>query len=198
MRGLFIALCLICGAAAQAQGSSLASPKDQGGLTTKKRTPPVVNSASPVTQAEAVEVLRKVERAIRHTLKMKTPYQELRATTPDQPVTRGFVLEQMDRLFALSQPHFKFTPRQVKFDGKVLSFPAGHPVRSTLEKMIAWGAVDRVGPLATSQKPSMTAREFGDALGFFIARMADLTHTPSTRWSPYLNGGDPDRLKPPK
>jgi hypothetical protein len=47
-----------------------------------------------------------------------------------------------------------------------------------------------VGP----NKDTLTIEEFGDALGYFFARLADLTHTPSFEYSPYLGGG---RWPPP-
>jgi hypothetical protein len=186
MKTLLVGVAAVLSICAMAQPSSAPGQTPSSLGSAKKQTPPAVITSGPVTQAEAAEVLRKVERA----------YTEVKAASPDQPVTRGFLIEQMERLFQLSQPHFKFTPRKVAFDAKVLSLPAGHPNRKSLEKMIAWGAVDRVGTLATSPKPSLSPQEFGDAVGFFVARMADLTHMPSYRWSPYLNGGDPDRHKP--
>jgi hypothetical protein len=39
-------------------------------------------------------------------------------------------------------------------------------------------------------------REFGDALGFLLLRLAELTHTPSSKWSPYMNAHQYDELTP--
>jgi hypothetical protein len=52
--------------------------------------------------------------------------------------------------------------------------------------LVRLGAVARVGPLATNKSDTIDAPDFGDAIGFFLARMAEITHQPSSKWTPWL------------
>ncbi|HVL37996.1 MAG TPA: hypothetical protein VM328_01270 [Fimbriimonadaceae bacterium] len=139
-------------------------------------------TAAPLSRAEMKAAFQRVERAM-HAL----PGVTTRRPALDVPTTgvasRSEVLRQMDRLFEMARPHFKFTPPKVKFDNARLSLKEAS-TRPLLEKLIAWGAVAQVGPIATSKVESISLADFGDALGFFVARMAELTHTPLSKWTP--------------
>jgi hypothetical protein len=143
---------------------------------------------APVTEAEVALSVARMEQAIQSVLRITAmPKRPIRAS--NQVATREHIVREFDRLFELARPHFKFTPNQVRFDATMLNIGAAE--RPALEKLIGWGAVAKVGPLATSPTPGLTPREYGDALGFMLLRIADLTHTPSSRWSPYLMGTEP-------
>jgi hypothetical protein len=106
----------------------------------------------------------------------------------NQPVTRTEVVREFERTFSLAEPSFKFTPAKVKFDSSQFTLSDAES-KTRLKKLVAWGAVARLGPLACGSKPTLGIHDFGDAVGFFISRVSSLTHYPSSRWTPYLNGG---------
>jgi hypothetical protein len=60
---------------------------------------------------------------------------------------------------------------------------------ANLESLIRGGYVGKVSPLATSTEDSMSLLHFGDAVGFFMSRAAEVTHLPSPKWSPNLGAG---------
>jgi hypothetical protein len=171
-------------AAALAGGAALA----QDGAY-KKRTGVLSQTAvaqGPVTQAEAAAALGKVEKAIEGVLKSKpAKASALRKTA--QPVSREQVVLEMDRLLEAARPSFRFTPRPAMFDPRQLTI--GDDARPAAERLVTLGFLPRAGVLAAGTQKTVTLKEFGDELGLFIARIGELTHTPSSKWSPYLQGG---------
>jgi hypothetical protein len=105
----------------------------------------------------------------------------------DAYVTRHEVIQEFGRLFTLYQPRFKFTPPKVKYDVAMLSVGAGD--KPIVEKLIQWGFVAKQGPIASALTPTLTVHQFGDAVGFFVARTESLSSLPPSHWTPYLNGG---------
>ncbi|MBX3110821.1 MAG: hypothetical protein KF857_02335 [Fimbriimonadaceae bacterium] len=105
--------------------------------------------------------------------------------------TRAQVLAEMERVFAECKPKFRFTPRPLKvYQDSIDKYNTDPKVRQSLAKMVRWGCVATVGPLVTGPGEGMTAREFGDALGFFMLRMIELTHQPDPKWTPKLQSID--------
>lgn len=142
-----------------------------------------VDPASAVTRAEAVAVFDETRKAIRTA--HIGPGGKASIPSDGKTVTRDEVIAEMSRILDASKKSIRFVPSFVAFDATVLK--TGTPAaKTTLSKLIAWGFVAPVGPLATGPKPTISIQEFGDAIGFFISRMSDITHMPSTRWSPYL------------
>ncbi len=140
----------------------------------------------PVTQAEASAVFSRVEQALFRLTKVNGVLPKM-ASSPN-PVHRTEIIERMSRLFTVLRPKFKFTPRRERFDPKIITIPAGAPQRVELEKLIQWGFIAKTGVIATATKETVSLSEFGDVVGFFAARIAELTHTPSSKWSPYMSG----------
>lgn len=141
-----------------------------------------------VNQGEVAFNILRFERAIRKVTGIGGQAKTMVVSDPKKSAGRTMILAQLARMFELSQPTFKFTPRMIQYQKEVITIPASHPQRASVEKLIAWGALNRVSPLITSKKDTVTLEEFGQALGTLAARIADLTHTPSSRWSPYLGG----------
>lgn len=104
-------------------------------------------------------------------------------------LTRTELVAEFDRVFEAAKPYFKYTPRPVKYDAGVFSIKDGD-ARKKLDKLVTWGCVARIGPLATAPKDEMALAEFGDAVGFLLVRLAELTHTPSSKWTPAMMHGD--------
>ena len=146
----------------------------------------LTRAAAPVTQKEGDATLAEVEKALSALPGLKHIKPQTRKPSSTKPATRAYIILQMNRIFERAKPSFKFTPRKVRFDPKVLVAGAE---RSALEKLIAWGCVAKVGPLATGPKSTIGLKEFGDAMGFFVARISDLSHTPDPKYSPGMMGG---------
>ncbi len=139
-----------------------------------------------VTQAEARSVLLRAEKIFVTVLEISP---NSKVTIPDSsaPVTRGQVINDFNRLFDLGKPKFKFTPNPVVYDAKRLTIKDPKQLAS-LKKLISYGCIARIGPVAAGSSDSLTVQAFGDSVGFFMARIAQLTHMPSTKWTPGLKG----------
>lgn len=141
---------------------------------------------TPITMDEMADVMQRIETAV-----MRTVFRNYRSVAKakggSEPATTGKMIAAFGKLFDRCKPKFKLTPKMTAYDASVLTIKPGEPERSTLEKLVKWGFVGPVGPLATSETKTLTPVQFGDALGLYLSRLAELTHTPSSEWSPYLN-----------
>lgn len=139
-------------------------------------------SKSFVTVGEANTVLYQLESATRKILKVggtaKKPAESKKEATRTQ------VIDGLFAIYEVARPKFRIAPNPIKFDEKV--FNVTGQSKDRLSILVRQGFVGRVSALATSKTPGLTLEEFGDAVGLFVARLADLSHTPSRQWSPYL------------
>ena len=101
-----------------------------------------------------------------------------------RPVRRAEVIVEMQRLYRAAEPAIRFTPAEIRFDASKLSIDS--PNKPALLRLVARGFIGPVSPLATSPLSSLSIRQFGDALGFFGARLAQVSHLPSPLWTPML------------
>ncbi len=111
----------------------------------------------------------------------------------DAVATRAMVIAEMDRVFDECKPKFRLTPRPLKvYQDSIDKHNPDPKVRAILTKLVQWGCVATVGPLVTGPGEGMDNKQFGDALGFFMLRIIQLTHQPDPKWSPDLQsiGGD--------
>jgi len=179
--------------AALAFGIACGTQDEKTGLSksSKKPAPPAANG--PITLSELYATVERLEAGIKRVVLGQNSAVSHRTVTADRPATRGEIIAEFYRLYLAAKPKFRFTPRPVKFDPKLISISPTENVRKPLEKMIQLGFVGKVAPLATASTPNLTLPEYGDALGFFMARIGDLTHTPSTKWSPYMFGHRDDK-----
>ena len=164
-----------------------AQGEEKSGLTKTKAAPIKVDNGH-VTLTELYWTIERVELGVRRVVLSSSQAPAVRKDFVDRVAKRTEVSAEFWRLFQLAKPHFKFTPKAVAFRSDMISIPASDPQRKPLETMIKFGFIGKVAPLATSSATSLSIPEYGDALGFFIARMSDLTHTPSAKWSPYMFG----------
>jgi hypothetical protein len=164
----------------------IAFAQDKGSMNAKPKEAPVDLHSQTLTQEDLSVSINRLEVAIRKVLNLEA----IKRVDSDikKPATREQVISEFHRLFSLAKDSFKFTPKKLKFDEKSITIKPKAPERAKIETLIAWQFVAKVGPLATSPKPGLNLYQYGDALGFFITRLADLTHTPSSKWSPYLQG----------
>ena len=142
----------------------------------------------PVTDAEARATFKRVIANL-PALAGK-PYSISLEPIPDdvKPVTRESVVLEFMRIYSEMSPSFKFTPRPVWYDVGLVTIKTG-AARKALDLFIKDGFVGRVAPLATSKTDSLSVDDFGDALGFFVSRLADLTHMPDPEYTPILEPG---------
>jgi len=154
----------------------------------KKTNVAGVDQNSPVSKAEAAAVFARARKAIAASrIALVTPKSGI--AVGNGPVTREEVILEMNRILQGSRKSIKFIPMLTNYDAK--RFKVGSAsAKSALAKLVAWGFVAPVGPLASGPKPGLTVAQFGDSIGFFMARLADVTHMPSPKWSPYLQPND--------
>lgn len=166
--------------------SSFAQEEQKTGLSKGAKKPAAQAENGPVTLSEVFVTIERVEAGVRRiVLGQNTPVAP-RKVAQDRPATRSEIIAEFYRVYLAAKPKFKFTPKAVKYDARLLSIPSTESVRKPLEAMVRNGFVGKVSPLAAGATPNLTITEYGDALGFFMARIGDLTHTPSSKWSPYM------------
>lgn len=154
----------------------------------KKANVTGVDQNSPVSKAEAAAVFARARKAIAAS-RIAPVTTKSGIAGGNGPVTREEVILEMNRILQGSRKSIKFVPMLTSYDAK--RFKVGSAsAKGALNKLVAWGFVAPVGPLASGPKPGLTVAQFGDAVGFFMARLADVTHMPSPKWSPYLQPND--------
>lgn len=164
--------------------SSAQSPK-LGGAARLKHAKKV--SHDPVSQAEVRAVFIRVNKILSDSELVKRPVGDPFIPDHKTPATRSQIVAELSRVYQSASPSFKVSLRPVKVDLKAIRVPDA-ATRRRLTTLIAAGTVARYGPLASGPGPGLTTSEFGDALGFFLARISELTNMPSSKWTPYLHG----------
>lgn len=150
------------------------------------RAPPPALAQSTLTVKDMNKAFAKVEVAMRKVLHLPARATTLDSKGGSKPATRDQIVLRMDALFELARPSFKFTPKMISYDPSMITIKKRSAARKAVEKLIVWECVGKVGLLAAGLTPTLTLGDFGEELGIFVARLADLTHLPSNKWSPYL------------
>ncbi len=154
----------------------------------KHNQPRIAVSNAPVTQAEAYAMFQRVERAFRN-INGITENGPASAFSPsNEPISRDKTVIEMARLYDLVKPKFTIKLRTVKFDPAVFTLH-DKTAKAEASKLVAAGCIGKYAQLVAGAGNTMQVGSFGDAVGLFIARIAELTHTPSSRFSPYLKLG---------
>jgi hypothetical protein len=179
--GLGVLSVLAVVAFAQDARDGLAKPKSVQTIQSANVAP------GSVTHDEAYKTFVRVEEILRDVTGADAPATSTKFQTGSAaPATRAQIVEEFSRLYDMVRPRARLTPRPVPVDEAVLQMDG--PQRNALIRLIRLGAVATHGPLATGPQDGLEPKEFGDAIGFFIARMGEITHMPS-RFSPPLMGG---------
>lgn len=151
-----------------------------------KHTPRAVKTTQkPVSQAEARAVFLRTENILRKALSLPSSKPAVTIADAGTPVTRAQVVAEFSRLYTVLRPKMKLTPRATAFDAKVVRLSDAKQ-KANLMALIRAGAVAKLGPLSTGPADTLTVPQFGDAVGFFISRMAYMTHLPSADWTGIL------------
>lgn len=148
-----------------------------------------VAQKEPVTQGEVRGTLLQTEKHFRTVLKMPPPKPSGKMLGDGAPTSRTFIIERFDAMVEMFRPKFKIRPRPLRFDEKRLA-KLPDRVRKKLVALIRGGFIAPLGPLATAKDESVSLSDYGDALGFLITRLAEVTHMPSPKFSPYLQPPD--------
>lgn len=165
-----------------------AGGQNNGKPQVKKTNVAGVDVKAPVTKSEAAAVFTRARKAIA-SARIAPVAAKSTITAGSAAVSREEVILEMGKILEASKKSIKFIPALTRYEAK--SFRVGSAgSKAALAKLVAWGFVGPVGPLATGPKPGLSIAQFGDAVGFFMARLADVTHMPSPKWSPYLQPND--------
>lgn len=167
-------------------GLATGQESDRTKLSSPKPAVKAQGNAGPVTLGEVHATIEKLEVAIRRVVLASPQPAVSQSLAADRPATRSEIIGELWRLYQLAKPRFKFTPRPVLLQVKSITLPAEDASRKPLEALIRHGFIGKVAPLAAGEGDHLTVEQYGDALGFFLSRIGDLTHTPSARWSPYM------------
>lgn len=142
----------------------------------------------PVTNAEALAVFHEVDRIAVKVLHAKEQT-KIPGETSDSSASRSLIVQCMYSLFVHHRESFKFMPRLNRVERKLLA-PGIEPITlAQLSEMMQFGFIAPGSSLASKKQDQFSIEEFGEAVGIFLARLADLTHTPDRKWSPYLQRG---------
>lgn len=147
-----------------------------------------------VTRAEASMVFAKMAGLVKQAAKVQGSVAFARVANAKQPITRSEVVHAYYLLFQKAKPGFRLTPVPAKVDTKLFA-GLTEAVKAEAKTLAQWGFIGPVGPLLTDAKPQMSVQVFGDSVGFFLARLADLTHQPSRKYSPNLMIDPPPRKR---
>lgn len=138
----------------------------------------------PVTEAEFVRAEHRIRVAFDQTLELKE------TASPDVSkltgaLTKDRVLIILGEAMAHFQGSFVSHPRPHKVDMAKLEKRVSKPALPAAADLLKWGMIAPTAPVVTS-KEALTAKQLGDALGYFYSRIAYLCHKPIPKFSPYL------------
>jgi hypothetical protein len=139
---------------------------------------------SPVTHAEAKQVFEKAWKALSQGLKNPRKF-PLQLPNDKLPIKKNEVLSAFTILITAFEPQFRRTPRPTNFKVQRLR----KDVIPGTQQMVSKGFVSPYGPLTTGTNSTLTPKEFGTAVGILMVRITDLSHMPSSKFSPSLMPG---------
>lgn len=151
----------------------------------------VAASASdlPVTKGEVNSTISRMASVLKSILKVNIDGSMPAIEDTPKAASRIDVVHSFYALFKKCQPKFKFTPRKGPVEKIKPVKGDDTKVKQEIEELVQWGCLAPVGPVAAGPSATMKVEEFGDAVGFFLSRIAELTHNPSAKFSPYLMDG---------
>lgn len=164
----------------------LTLPQDKTEIKKPPKKSVVSTDLTPVTEAEAKKTFARVESLIRTVigpLKFSGPT-NIGATA--KPIDRFKVAREFKRYADALEPYKKFQYVALPYEASRIR-AANAADRKVIADLLARGFVGQLMPVASGPKDTLTTQQFGDAVGFWLMRAMDVTHTPSTKWTPYLH-----------
>jgi len=153
-----------------------------------KRSGPDPALQATVTQGDLAEATFKLQSAMAHVLKLPEPKAKQSFPSPEQPASREMVVKEIWRLYTYAEPKFTLEPRPEPYEAQYIRLSDAESVHDA-KTLLAGGFLAEVGPVVSGPGKTLTCGALGDALGFFLLRVAECTHLPSIEWSPYLQKG---------
>ncbi len=160
------------------------SAADQADATPHTKRKAIASSLGPTTGQDAAAVFGKIQGAFIYVLAVK-PTSPTQIKSTSAPIDRKAVVGEFLRLREMASPAFRMKLRPARYDKSRWTWSTPE-----LESLVREGYVGPLGPITTNKTSTLTPAEFGDALGFFLARISQVTHQPSTQWTPYLQPAD--------
>ncbi len=131
---------------------------------------PVANAAAPVTREEARATFVRLAAVADRAIGGKRPAYACGVPASSGAIPASETVAEFARLTDRYAGAFRLVPIAA----------TGLKGAARAKALRMWSAN---GPVALG-RPTLTVREFGDAAGYFLVRLGDLTHTPSHRFSP--------------
>ena len=152
----------------------------------KKKAPKVIHATEtgPVTNLEAQATFKRLGTVIKSVLHTGVPSWTEGTNTP---ASRFAVASYFLKMYRTLEPIMTVSPVAISVEVNRISAPTKGQ-RDGIASLVKKGFVGNFGPLATGKGSSLTVEQFGDAIGLFVSRLAENTHTPSSKWTPYLHG----------
>lgn len=143
---------------------------------------------SPVTRSESVAVLKKLRSIVSNVLEIPEIGKISLGEAGSAPVSRDDVALFLDKLAKICEAKFTIsTARPPNLPSMANSKSAA--AKAAMDRLVKGGFASRQGPLVAGPGATLRVLEYGDALGFFLLRLAELTHIPSSKFSPALMQG---------
>lgn len=144
---------------------------------------PLVGHSEPVTQRAALTAAHRLENAARMVLRLE-PVPAV-APSATMPATRDQLVAELHRMWQGFRPVFRGRPTTIPFRnlGVERCTLKGEAREQALE-LLDWGFLAPVGPLMTDTDAYLEPEQFGECLGYFMIRLADLTHPWDAEFSP--------------
>jgi len=100
-------------------------------------------------------------------------------------VSRDEVVTVFDRLVEAAKPAYKISLPALPIESAALISKRAE-VKQAMTRLVRGGFISRVDPLLCGPGDNLEPEIFGDDIGYLLARVAELSHMPSSKWSPYL------------
>ncbi|MBX3096000.1 MAG: hypothetical protein KF812_03985 [Fimbriimonadaceae bacterium] len=141
--------------------------------------------AEPLRFDSMVKATERMQIGPARLLKLKLPVATRPQRNGDGPATRSEMVAELRQMFLNFRPVLRGRPTTIPFRNYAIercNLPEAS--RDHAFELLDWGFVAPVGPLMVSGGDTLTPEEYGDCLGFFLCRLADLTHPWSAEFSP--------------
>lgn len=141
----------------------------------------------PLSHAVLMKTTARVEQALRDATGVGGTV-SVRPAGENRPATRAEAAAQLDGLLTVVMPALRARPTTARADAAVVARSSTDAAtRARIKRLLEWGVVAPVGPIVSARRETVTPREYGDALGYLVLRVSEL----SFRWDPQFS---PDNM----